>query len=94
MEPTGCEEHFVAVASSVKGDDTVALLAGWLTPMPSVVVEAGAGAGAEVVETGVEEVEEATTFRVTSATQEEPLSPQAFTCSVCAPVAEVTVASI
>lgn len=96
MALTRCEEQSEAVASSVKGDPTVALFKGLLTLTPFEVAEevvgAGAGVGAGV---GAGDVADAVvTSTVTSATHDAPLFPQAFTCTVCVPVAEVTWASM
>jgi hypothetical protein len=102
MAVTVCEEQLAAVALSVKGDDTAALLAGLLTLTPPevtgvvavVVADVVAVVEAGAVEAGAVEAAAEATVRATSVTHAAPAFPHAFTCSVCAPVVDVTWASI
>lgn len=87
MALTDCDEQSVAEALRVKGDDTVAPLAGLLTLTPSELTS-------EVLAAFATGVAEALTVRATSVTHDAPSFPHALTCRVCAPVADVTRASI
>jgi hypothetical protein len=92
IDTTGFEEQLVADAFSVNGEATVALVNGAATVMPSALV----GAAVEVV--GVDVVGAVVavceTVMATSVTHTAPALPHALTCSVCAPVVAVTVASM
>jgi len=69
MDVTFCEEQSDALAARLKGEFTEAPLEGLLMETPPEVV-----VGAEVP---------LPTMIATSATQEDPEFPQAFTCRVC-----------